>query len=133
MTEALPRFCEQAVHAALKKKAENVLVLDVRSHCDYTSYIMICHGEVAAQVQAVAEAILEHLQNLIELHHVEGWREGRWIVLDYYDLVIHVFEETARAYYNIEAFWGEVPHYLYREDGTCVVLEPDSENATILS
>ena len=125
MKKRLPEMCLLAVEAALEKKADKVLILDVRGHCDYTSFIMVCHGEVPPQVQAIADSIMEKLKGKAELHHVEGYPQGRWIVLDYYDVVIHVFEEDLRYYYQLENYWVEVPHWWFREDGTPIVMEPE--------
>lgn len=133
MSRKLPDVCQLAVEAALDKKAQKVLVLDVRGLCDYTSYIMICHGEVQPQVQAIADAILEKLKDHTELHHLEGYPQGRWIVLDYYDLIVHIFEEDLRYYYQLESFWVEVPHWWFRPDGTPILMEPEPVESHPLS
>lgn len=129
-THSLPAFCLKAVQAALEKKAGRVLVLDVRDLCNYTQFIMICHGDVQPHVHAIVDHIRETMDTQWPLHHVEGYEAGRWVVLDYQDLVVHVFDEETRYYYNIEDLWIEAPHWWFRDDGTPVVLFPAVEPST---
>jgi len=127
MKTTLPEYCWMAVQASLEKKAERVLVLDVRQLCDYAHYIMVCHGEVQPHVQAIVDHLRETLEPRLRLHHVEGYEAARWVVLDYTDFIIHVFDEDTRFYYNIEDLWVEAPHWWFRADGTPVVLPPPEE------
>ncbi len=124
MNTTLPDFCYQAAEAALEKKAEKVLILDVRAICDYTRYIMICHGEVPPQIHAIVDAIRDRLDRTLHLHHMEGYETARWVILDYYDFVIHVFDEDTRYYYNLEDLWVDAPHWWFREDGSPLIMLP---------
>lgn len=126
MSTNLPNSCMAVVRAALEKKAEKVVILDVRDFCDYTEYIIICHGQPEVHVQAIAEHIMEVLKQDSTLHHLEGWNQGRWIVLDYYDFIVHVFEENTRYYYQIEDFWVESPQFWFRDDGSYIYMEPET-------
>ena len=95
----------------LDKKAEDVLVLDLRGLCQFTDYFVICHGSSSRQVLAIADAIEEQL---LEEHgrkpkHVEGRRVAEWVLLDFIDVVIHVFVAEKREFYRLERLWGDAP------------------------
>lgn len=97
--------------AVSEKKAERVLVLDLRGRCDFTDYFVICHGTSTRQVQAIAESVEQVLGRDHDLSpkHVEGRTAGEWILLDYIDFVVHVFLDERRAYYGLERLWGDAP------------------------
>lgn len=96
--------------AALEKKAHGLVVLDVRTRSDIADYFMICSGTSARQVQAIADAIDEKLEQAgISALGKEGYAEARWILLDLEDLLVHIFHEEARNYYDLERLWGDVP------------------------
>jgi ribosome-associated protein len=99
------------VEAARGKKAEDVLVLDLRGLSDFTDYFVICHGSSDRQVLAIAEAVEERLSEElgVKAGHVEGRRTGDWILLDYIDFVVHVFHRDKRAFYALERLWGDAP------------------------
>ncbi|MBI4639164.1 MAG: ribosome silencing factor [Candidatus Tectomicrobia bacterium] len=96
--------------AALEKKAHNVVVLDVRTLSSVTDYFFICSGNSGRQVQAIADAIHEILkkEGVISLG-TEGYQEAKWVLIDYADLVIHIFYDEIRTYYDLESLWGEAP------------------------
>jgi ribosome-associated protein len=76
----------------------------------YTDYFVICSGRTARQTQAIAEEMREALKrDRIVPRNVDGERQGDWILLDYLDVVVHVFTPDARAFYRLESLWGEVP------------------------
>jgi ribosome-associated protein len=77
----------------------------------YTDYFLICSGNTTRQTQAIADEIefrLKHDEGRLP-HRSEGKREGNWILLDYIDVVVHVFTPEARAFYRLEQLWGQVP------------------------
>ncbi|MCL6634497.1 MAG: ribosome silencing factor [Peptococcaceae bacterium] len=97
-----------AVKAAEDKKAYDVTVLDISSVSIIADYFIICSGHSTSQVKAVAEHIQEKLEeNGINALRREGFREGKWVLLDYADVVIHVFLESERKFYNLERLWGD--------------------------
>jgi ribosome-associated protein len=102
---------KQIVDAALAKKADDVLVLDLRGLCQFTDYFVICHGSTSRQTSAIADAIEESLRadGSRKPKHVEGRRVGDWILLDFIDVVVHVFVEDRREFYGLERLWGDAP------------------------
>ena len=95
---------------AQEKLAEDVVILDMRPVCTFTDYFVICSGRTARQTQAVAAEIREALKrDRILPRGVDGERQGDWILLDFLDVVVHVFTPDARAFYRLESLWGEVP------------------------
>ena len=96
----------KAAEAALKKKALDVTILDLSGLTVIADYFVICSGESTTQVKAVAESIEEELAKKRKKPlGIEGTAHSHWILLDYGDVVIHVFEKETRAYYNLEKLW----------------------------
>lgn len=108
-----------AVQASANKKAETIKILDLRNLSTFTDYFMICSGQSDRQVQAIADSIVIELKEEgFSPISVEGYSEGRWVVVDYGDLVIHVFHDALRDYYNMEELWYDakrvpIPQELY--------------------
>ena len=105
------RLAEDIGELAADKKAIDILVLDLRGVVGYADYFVICSGGTERQTKAIHDGI--HL-GLKERHgllprRVEGVTEARWILMDYLDVVVHVFTPETRAYYRLEQLWGEVP------------------------
>ena len=95
---------------AADKKAMDVVVLDMRDASSITDYFLICSGGSERQVQAIADAIDEQLtQSGIASLGVEGYREGRWILMDYGDVIVHVFSRDTREFYDLERLWANAP------------------------
>jgi ribosome-associated protein len=95
---------------AADKKAMQVLVLDMRDASSMTDYFLICSGGSERQVQAIADAIDEQLsQSGIASLGVEGYREGHWILMDYGDLIVHIFSGETREFYGLEQLWANAP------------------------
>jgi len=96
----------KAAEAALKKKALDVTILDLSGLTVIADYFVICSGESTTQVKAVAAFIEEELAKKRKKPlGIEGTAHSHWILLDYGDVVIHVFEKETRAYYNLEKLW----------------------------
>jgi len=95
---------------ALSKKGFDVKILklkDISSVCDY---FVIASGEADKHVKAISEAIVDGLREFGQKpDHIEGLDYGEWVLLDYFDLVVHVFTEPARRYYALEKLWGDAP------------------------
>jgi ribosome-associated protein len=96
---------------AQEKLAADVVILDMRPVCSYTDFFVVCTGQNPRQTKAIYDAIHEQLKASDRLlpRRVAGVREARWIVVDYLDVVLHVFTPEARAYYRLEELWGDVP------------------------
>ena len=88
------------------------MVLDLRGLCDFTDYFVICHGSSSRQVLAIADAIEERLfeQERRKPKHVEGRRVADWVLMDFIDVVVHVFVDEKRGFYGLERLWGDAPH-----------------------
>lgn len=98
----------EAAAAAAQKKAADIVALDLRSLQGVTDYFLICSGQSEVQVKAIAEAVEERLHALgAHPWHVEGLPGRRWVLLDYVELVVHVFHERTREYYLLERLWGD--------------------------
>jgi ribosome-associated protein len=96
---------------AQEKLARDVLILDMRPVCSYTDFFVLCTGQNARQTKAIWDEVherLKHDERAIP-QSIAGEREGRWIVADYVDVVLHVFSPEAREYYRLEELWGDVP------------------------
>ena len=110
-----------AAKALDDKKARDIKVLKTDKQTVLADYFVICNGTSNTQVRALADAVEEAMtQNGEEPHHVEGHRGGQWTLLDYSSVVVHVFTEEAREFYNLERLWSDaapvdVSQYLTRD------------------
>jgi len=106
-TGRLPQDLELAVSAALDKKAEDLVILDLRKAAGFTDFFVICSGTNPRQIRAIADGITEALQaDGVKPAHVEGYDRSEWILLDYFDFVVHVFAKETRMFYGLERLWG---------------------------
>jgi ribosome-associated protein len=97
-----------AAAAAAAKKARAVTALDLRDLSGVCDYFLICSGSSEPQVKAIAESVEEKLrEHGLRPWHVEGWEGRRWVLLDYVELVVHVFHEKTRDYYMLDRLWGD--------------------------
>jgi ribosome-associated protein len=92
-------------------KAINLMELDLRDVLGYTDYFVICSGNTDRQTKAIHDRINEGMkrEHGVLPRRVEGLAEGRWILMDYLDVVVHVFTPDAREFYRLEQLWGEAP------------------------
>jgi ribosome-associated protein len=100
--------CDIAGHAA-DKKAEDIVVLAMGDAVSYTDFFVIATGANSRQTKAIAEEIEGKLRARRHAARVEGAREGEWILIDFIDVVVHVFTPAARGFYRLETLWGDVP------------------------
>lgn len=99
-----------AVEAAESKKALDVVTLDMHQITLFTDYFVIGSGTSTVHVKAIAEAVEEKLSGAgVRLLHREGVNGGRWVLLDYGDVVVHIFHQDEREYYDLERFWRGAP------------------------
>jgi len=93
---------------ALSKKAADVVMLDLRKLGAPTDFFVICSADSDTQVKAIADAVRDGTEQIgARLWHSEGFRALRWVLLDYVDVVVHVFKKEARSFYNLERLWGD--------------------------
>jgi ribosome-associated protein len=99
------------VEQAADKKAVNIVELDLRGVIDYTDYFVICSGTSDRQVKAICEGIRYGLKGAhgISARRVDGLTQASWVLMDYLDVLVHVFIPEVRSYYDLERLWGEVP------------------------
>lgn len=110
----LPPEVERAAELALARKATQVLALDLREISTATDYFVIGSGASDVQVRSIAEHIIEELESQgVRPGHVEGLPASRWILIDYFDFVVHVFHPTARQFYQLELLWGDAPQVTF--------------------
>src|SRR4030095_10790461 len=104
----LPKQIELAVRAAEDKKADNLTVLDLRKAAGFTDYFVLASGNNARQVRAIADAVIDALSAAgAKPAHVEGYDRSEWILLDYFDFIVHVFAPETRMFYGLERLWGD--------------------------
>ena len=100
----------KAAQAALEKKAEGLALVDLRDKATYADFLVICSGTNERQIEAVAEAVERSLHEAGQrLIGSEGARGSRWVLLDFGDVVVHVFHQEERAYYDLEGLWSDAP------------------------
>ncbi len=111
MTLDPARLADEVAALAADKKAIDVVVLDLREVAGYTDFFVICSGNTDRQAKAIHDGIHLGLKNEHGLlpRRVEGLAEARWILMDYLDVVVHVFTPEAREFYRLEQLWGEAP------------------------
>ena len=97
-----------ALKAADDKKAYDLLALDISGIASFASYFMFCTGDSSRQMQAIADEIEKQLKITgIHASHIEGYQNSEWILMDYFDLVVHIFSKEARAFYDLERLWRD--------------------------
>ncbi len=97
-----------ALHAAGERKALDLVVLDLRQIASFTDFFLIASGTNVRQVQAIADAVVEELKKHgSRPARVEGYNAAEWVLLDYGDFILHVFEEKARRFYDLERLWRD--------------------------
>lgn len=105
-----PRFSSElmtAIAAARDKKATDIVVLDLRKTGAFTDYFVICTGANPRQVHAIADSIEQALKAIhVRPSHLEGYKRAEWVLVDYFDFIVHVFSPSARAFYGLERLWG---------------------------
>ena len=105
------RLAQLTASYAADKKAIDLTVLDLRGVSSYTDYFVVCSGNTDRQTKAIHDAIIEGMKkdHGVLPRRVEGVSESRWILLDYFDVVVHVFVPEVREFYRLEQLWGDVP------------------------
>jgi len=102
------KIARLAANAALNKKAENIRIFDLRNLSSVTDFFVICTGTTDVHVKAIYEEVDRELsQKAIVPNHIEGTELGRWVLIDYIDVVVHVFQPAIREFYGLERLWGD--------------------------
>jgi ribosome-associated protein len=106
-TARLPKSIDAAVRAAEDKKATDIVVLDLRKAAGFTDYFVICSANNARQIRAISDAVVDALAAQgSKPAHVEGYDRSEWVLVDYFDFVVHIFTPETRMFYGLERLWG---------------------------
>ena len=107
---------KQILGLAIDKKAGRIVIFDVRGLSSLTDFFIVCHGTSEAQVKAIADNIRKGTEN--KPRHLEGYENQNWILLDYFDIVVHVFKKDERDYYELERLWADAPIKEINDEGS---------------
>jgi ribosome-associated protein len=103
----IPSAVRKAAAAALDKKADEVIVLDLRKGSAFTDFFVLASGSSQRQLVAIADAVQEAMRAQdLRPKHVEGYPRQEWILLDYFGFVVHIFTPRTRSFYDLERLWG---------------------------
>ena len=106
----MPKEVGRVVDLMFDRKAVNVTLLDLRGVSSATDWFVIAGGTSDTHVSAIADSVVDGLKkDGVRPLNVEGQREGRWVLIDYFDFVVHVFHPAAREFYQLERLWGDAP------------------------
>ncbi|MEP6637205.1 MAG: ribosome silencing factor [Acidobacteriota bacterium] len=128
-TEEIDERVLRALQAAADKKAQDLVVLDLREIATFTDYFVITSGSNERQVRAISDEVFERLKKAgSPAARVEGYKSAEWILLDYGDFIVHVFADQARKFYDLERLWREsrrvaLPAELNNESASSVRIE----------
>ena len=114
----LPKSVAGAVQAALDKKAVDVVVLDLRKAGGFTDYFVICTGTNPRQIHAIADGVEDTLRKTLGERPAlaEGVHKSEWILLDYFNFIVHIFSRECRAFYDLERLWGNAERFEYADE-----------------
>jgi ribosome-associated protein len=97
-----------AVKAVDDKKASDIVVLDISGVATFANYFLLCTGDSSRQIHAIADEVEQKLEaSGLRPSHIEGYQHAEWVLMDYIDLVVHIFSKNARAYYDLERLWRD--------------------------
>jgi ribosome-associated protein len=103
----VPKDVELARRAADDKKAEELVVLDLRKAAGFTDYFVICSGNNPRQIRAIADSVMDALAAAgSKPAHIEGYERSEWVLIDYFDFIVHIFAPETRMFYGLERLWG---------------------------
>ena len=101
------KLLDQIIIFANQKKAENIITVDLRGISSLSDYFLICHGNSEPQIKAIADNIRKN--TTYKPKHIEGYENKKWILLDYFNVIVHIFDKIEREYYEIERIWADAP------------------------
>lgn len=104
------QFAGNIASLMFNKKGYDVIILDLRKLASFADFFVICSADSDTQVKAIADEVEKNLNDAgIKCWHKEGYLALSWVLLDYVDVVVHIFKKEAREFYNIEKLWGDAP------------------------
>tara|TARA_B100001027_G_C16251917_1_gene324843 strand:+ start:948 stop:1316 length:369 start_codon:yes stop_codon:yes gene_type:complete len=107
---------EEIIQLAFEKKAQNLILLDLRGLSYLSDYFIVCNGTSEPQVKAIVDNIRKGTS--FKPKHLEGYTNKKWVLLDYFDIIVHVFDEQGRNYYAIENIWADAPKKEFNDEKT---------------
>ena len=103
-------FAKDVANIILTKKGYDIKILNLKNLSSVSDYFLICSADSDVQVKAIADEIDKKLSKQgIKCYHKEGFESLNWVLLDYFDVIVHIFKEESRIYYNLEKLWGDAP------------------------
>ena len=111
-TRTVQQFIKELVQYVDQKKGTEIIIFDVRGISPITDYLIITTGLSEMHNRTIAEHIMQHGRP----NHVEGYEIGQWILLEYFDVIVHIFSEEAREFYGLERLWGDAPQLSVKYD-----------------
>ena len=131
-SEEAKRIALAAAQAALDKKASEIEILDVTGKVDYADFLVLMTGQSDRHVAAIADAVEEQCEKLgFRAISVEGLPRGQWVLIDFVDVVVHVFQEEARALYDIEGLWIDAGRVALPDDQQKVATQLDESETRV--
>ncbi len=104
------KFAKMITEHILAKKGKDIRILEIKKISSVADYFVVCSADVDRQVKAIADEIDDELSKEgIKCLHKEGYESLNWVILDYFDVMVHIFRNEARAYYGLEKLWGDAP------------------------
>jgi ribosome-associated protein len=111
-------LAQMAAALCLDNKASDVVILDLDGVSDMTDFFVIASGTSDTHVRSIAEHVMEEMKKRgSPAHHIEGLSQGRWVLIDFVDFVVHVFHPTLRAFYQLERLWGDAAVVAVKQQG----------------
>ena len=124
MSDPVEIIRERCIEHLQSRKAEDLAVIDLRGIADFSDYFIVCTGAADTQVRALADAVIEGLKS--EGHRpwqVEGYDTRKWILIDFVDVVVHIFQPEERQFYSLERLWGDAPIEHIEDEGPAVEMQ----------
>lgn len=109
-------LAQAIAEAADERKAEAIRILDVRGIVSYADYIVVCHGNNAPHVRSIANFVVSDLRTVIRPRHTEGLNYGEWVLVDFADVVLHVFRGEFRSDYAVESIFSDAPRIPFGDE-----------------
>lgn len=120
-------LARKIVELAASKKAEEITLLDLHKLTSITDFFIICTGNSDVQVKAISDAIVEGMKSEVKPWHIEGRENLRWVLLDFVDVVVHIFHREERDFYQLERLWADAPTEVIESEDTPVSATSISE------
>jgi len=114
--KVIENYIKKVGKLLLEKKAEDIVILDLRGLTDFAQFFIICTATSEVHSHALCDYIVETLEKEgLRPFSIEGYTYGRWVLIDYIDFIIHIFLQDVREYYNLELLWGDAPKLELKE------------------